>query len=335
MAEHEWMNDIRALVGKEYGRVYAWDKVNAPMIRQWCEVMGVDAARYTAEGAAVAPPAMLQVWCMEGLTANNYPPGSTTENPYEALKLMEAQGLASVVAVNSELTFGRDVREGERLYYTTRLDSISAEKTTALGTGYFVTLVMTFFSQKPEGDEEVGQLLFRVFKFRPANPANPVKAGSDNATAPAAAPAAAPAPAAAKRPMPGISDDTRFFWEGARAGKLLIQRCKGCGLLRHPPGPVCTKCHSFEWDTVQASGRGTVYSFVVMHYPEVAPFDHPNPIVLVELEEGMRLISQLVGVQPGEVRIGQAVQVEFNSFNDGELVLPQFRPVAAAEGVAA
>ena len=323
MAEHEWMNEVRALVGKEYGRVYAWDKINAPMIRQWCEVMGVDAARYTAEGAVIAPPAMLQVWCMEGPVANNYPPGSTTENPYEALKLLEAQGMASVVAVNSELTFGRDVREGERLYYTTRLDSISPEKTTALGTGYFVTLVMAFFSEQPQGDEEVGQLLFRVFKFRPANP---VKPATDKPAA----------PVAAKRPLPGISDDTRFFWDGARAGKLLIQRCKGCGLLRHPPGPVCPGCHSFEWDTVEASGRGTVYSFVVMHYPEVPPFDHPNPIVLVELEEGTRLISQIVGIQPGEVRIGQAVQVEFNSFNDGELVLPQFRPVAAAaQGVAA
>ena len=323
MAEHEWMNEVRALVGKEYGRVYAWDKINAPMIRQWCEVMGVDATRYTAEGAVIAPPAMLQVWCMEGPVANNYPPGSTTENPYEALKLLEAQGMASVVAVNSELTFARDVREGERLYYTTRLDSISPEKTTALGTGYFVTLVMAFFSEQPQGDEEVGQLLFRVFKFRPANPVKPA------ADKPAA-------PVAAKRPLPGISDDTRFFWDGARAGKLLIQRCKGCGLLRHPPGPVCPGCHSFEWDTVEASGRGTVYSFVVMHYPEVPPFDHPNPIVLVELEEGTRLISQIVGIQPGEVRIGQAVQVEFNSFNDGELVLPQFRPVAAAaQGVAA
>ena len=323
MAEHEWMNEVRALVGKEYGRVYAWDRINAPMIRQWCEVMGVDATRYTAEGAVIAPPAMLQVWCMEGPVANNYPPGSTTENPYEALKLLEAQGMASVVAVNSELTFGRDVREGERLYYTTRLDSISPEKTTALGTGYFVTLVMAFFSEQPQGDEEVGQLLFRVFKFRPANPVKPA------ADKPAA-------PVAAKRPLPGISDDTRFFWDGARAGKLLIQRCKGCGLLRHPPGPVCPGCHSFEWDTVEASGRGTVYSFVVMHYPEVPPFDHPNPIVLVELEEGTRLISQIVGIQPGEVRIGQAVQVEFNSFNDGELVLPQFRPVAAAaQGVAA
>ena len=321
MAEHEWMNGVRALVGKEYGRVYAWDKVNAPMIRQWCEVMGVDPVRYTTEGNVIAPPAMLQVWCMEGLVANNYPPGSTTENPYEALGLLEAQGMASVVAVNSELTFVRDVREGERLYYTTRLDTISPEKTTALGTGFFVTLVMSYFSEKAGGDEEVGQLLFRVFKFRPANPVKKSDAaGSEKA--------AAPAPA--KRPLPGISDDTRFFWDGARAGKLLIQRCKGCGELRHPPGPVCPSCHSFEWDTVESSGRGTVYSYVVMHYPEVPPFEHPNPIVLVELEEGTRLISQIVGIKPGDVKIGQAVQVEFNTFNDGELVLPQFRPVAAA-----
>lgn len=323
MAEHEWMKDVRALVGKEYGRVYAWDRINAPMIRQWCEVMGVDPARYTADGAVVAPPAMLQVWCMEGPTANNYPPGSTTENPYEVLRLLEDQGMASVVAVNSELTFAREVREGERLYYTTRLDAVSPEKTTALGTGHFVTLVMAYFSEQPGGDEEVGQLLFRVFKFRPAQPVQPAA----EKTA---------APVAAKRPLPGISDDTRFFWDGARAGKLLIQRCKGCGELRHPPGPVCPSCHSFEWDTVESSGRGTVYSFVVMHYPEVPPFDHPNPIVLVELEEGTRLISQIVGIAPGDVKIGQAVQVEFNSFNDGELVLPQFRPVAAAaQGVAA
>ena len=323
MAEHEWMNEVRALVGKEYGRVYAWDKVNAPMIRQWCEVMGVDAERYTTPGAVVAPPAMLQVWCMEGLIPNNYPPGSTKENPYEALVLMEAQGLASVVAVNSELTFARDVVEGEHLYYTTRLDAISAEKTTALGTGFFVTLVMNFFSQKPTGDEPLGQLLFRVFKFRPANPVK--------ASAPTDAPAAI---AKAKRPLPGISDDTRFFWDGARAGQLLIQRCKGCGVLRHPPGPVCPHCHSFEWDTVQASGRGTVYSFVVMHYPEVPPFDHPNAIVLVELEEGTRLISQLVGTKPSDVRIGQAVQAEFNTF-DGDLVLPQFRLVAGQQGAQA
>ena len=323
MAENEWMNEVRALVGKEYGRVYAWDKINAPMIRQWCEIMGVDPTRYMAEGAVIAPPAMLQVWCMEGLIANNYPPGSTKENPYEALVMMEAHGVASVVAVNSELTFGRDVLEGERLYYSTRLDSISEQKTTGLGTGYFVTLCMTFFSEKATGDEEVGSLLFRVFKF---NPANPVKLAADKPKADAAASAAAPV---AKRPMPGMSDDTRFYWEGANAGKLMIQRCTCCSTLRHPPAPVCIKCHSFDWDTVQASGKGSVYSFVVMHYPEVPPFDYPNPVGLIELDEGVRIIAGLVGVKRDQIKIGQRVQVEFQSFDDGELILPMFRPVAA------
>lgn len=314
---------MRALVGKVYGRVYGWDAVNLPMARQWAEIMGVDNPVY-AQGQVV-PPAMLQVWCMEGPQQNNYPPGSTTENPYEALKLIEAQGYPAVVAVNSELEFDRYLTPGERLYYTTRLDSIGPEKTTALGTGFFVTLVMTYFSQREPaagGDEKVGQLLFRVFKFKPANPVKPA----------AAAPAGPPK---IKRAAPGISDDTRFFWEGAREGRLLIQRCKACATLRHPPGPSCPSCHSFEWDTLQASGRGTVYSFVVMHHPEVPPFEHPNPIGLIELEEGTRLVAQLLGVKPGEVRIGQRVVVEFNRFEvgsptgDDELWLPQFRVLAS------
>lgn len=321
MADPEWMKDIRALVGKEYGRVYSWDAVNVPMARQWAEIMGVDNPVY-AKGEVV-PPAMLQVWCMEGPQINNYPPGSTTENPYEALKLIEAHGYPSVVAVNSELEFDRYLAPGENIYYTTRLDAIGDEKTTALGTGFFVTLKMTYFSQKPARDEEVGRLLFRVFKFKPANPVKPAAAN------------AAAGPPKIKRPAPGMSDDTRFFWDGARQGKLLIQRCKACGALRHPPGPCCPKCHSFEWDTLEASGRGSVYSFVVMHYPEVPPFEHPNPIGLIELEEGTRLIAQLIGVKPGEIKIGDKVRVEFNRFEvgapdgDDDIVLPQFRPLAA------
>lgn len=329
MAEPEWMQDVRALVGKEYGRVYAWDPVNAPMIRHWCEMMGIENPAYTdeaspaakARGGLVAPATMLQAWCLEGAKLNNYPPGSTDENPYEALKLIEAHGYPSVVAVNSDLEFERELHPGERLYYTTRLDSIGEEKSTALGTGYFVTLVMTYFSQR-EGrtDEKVGQQLFRVFKFRPANPVKPAAEG---------APAAPPK---IRRPAPGVSDDTRFFWEGTRAGKLLIQRCRSCGTLRHPPAPVCIECHSFDWDTVESGGRGTVYSFVVMHYPEVPPFEHPNTIALVELDEGTRLVAQVVGASPGGVSVGQRVQVEFATFetsDGGDVALPQFRLVAA------
>jgi uncharacterized protein len=317
MAEPAWMDDVRRLVGKEYGRVLAWDAVNAPMIRHWCEMMGIDNPRY----AEFAPATMLQAWCLEGARLNNYPPGSTTENPYEALKLIEAQGYPSVVAVNSDLEFERELRIGERLYYTTRLESIGEHKTTALGSGWFVTLVMSFFSQQDGGaDEKVGQLLFRVFKFKPAQAARP------------AAEAAAAPPPKIKRPAPGMSDDTRFFWEGAREGKLLIQRCKACGTLRHPPGPVCTACHSFEWDTVVSSGLGEVYSFVVMQYPEVPPFEYPNPVALVALDEGTRLVAQLVGSAPGSIAIGQRVKVEFARFetaDGGDIVLPQFRVLQA------
>lgn len=316
MTDQDWMAEARAFVGKQYGRVLAWDKVNTPMIRQWCELMGV-AVKTTKEGKTIAPPAMLQVWCMEGPEMNNYPPGSTTENPYEVLKVLEANGFASTVAVNSELTFDRDVVEGEDLYYTTRLDSLSEHKTTALGSGYFVTLIMDYFSigANHGQDEKVGQLMFRVFKFTPAQVHTPAAAASESAVP------------KIKRPAPGVSDDNRFFWEGVKQGKLLIQRCKGCGDLHHPPGPVCPKCQSFEWDTVESSGKGTVYSFVVMHYPEVPPFEYPNPVGLIELEEGVRIISQLIGVKPGDVQIGQKVQVEFVTF-DGDLTLPQFRPVA-------
>lgn len=329
MADPELLSKVRALVGREYGRVYAWDEVNGPMIRQWCEIMGVDNPAYTDAAFAassvhdgrVAPPAMLQVWCMEGFLPNNYAPGSTSENPYEVLKLIEAHGYPSVVAVNSELSFKRNLRPGERLYYTTRLDSVGDEKTTGLGTGFFVTLVMSYFVEHTDGghqtgpDEAVGELLFRVFKFRPANVQKP-EAKPQEVFA-----------AKAKRPKPGTSDDTRFFWEGCDGGKLLIQRCTACATLRHPPAPVCIECHCFDWDTVEASGRASLYSFVIMHYPEVAPFDHPNPIGLIELEEGVRLVAGLVGVKREELSIGQRLQVEFQTFDD-ELTLALFRPVA-------
>ena len=319
MEEPDWMQGARALVGKEYGRIYAWDLVNVPQARHWCEIMGVDNPIYAdsslateLHGGAVVPPTMLQSWCLEGLHMNNYAPGSSAENPFEVLAIMEAHGYPSVVAVNSELEFDRYLHPGEKLYYVTKLDAISEQKNTALGTGWFVTVRTTYFSQKVEGDDRVGDQLFRVFKFRA--PAQALSAAAANSSLPKAT-----------RPLPGMSDDTRFFWDGCKKHKLLIQRCRKCGLLRHPPGPICTKCYSFEWDTVEASGRGTLYSFVVMHYPEVPPFEYPNPVALVELEEGTRLIAGLVDVKSKELRIGMKLQAEFRTFDDN-LVLPQFRP---------
>jgi uncharacterized OB-fold protein len=127
------------------------------------------------------------------------------------------------------------------------------------------------------------------------------------------------------RPRPALTQDNAFFFAGARQGRLLIQRCGSCGTLRHPPRPACVVCRSFEWDTVEATGRGTVYSYVVVHHPQVPAFDYPLPIAVVELEEGTRLVADLVGVATQDVTIGMPVVVDFVAV-DEELTLPMFRP---------
>ncbi len=131
------------------------------------------------------------------------------------------------------------------------------------------------------------------------------------------------------RLAPSVTHDTRFFWEGFAAGHLLIQRCAGCGTLRHPPRPMCPACNSVEWDTIESSGRGEVFSFVMPQHPPYPWFEYPYIVVLVELEEGIRLVSNLCEIAPDDVTIGMPVEVFFETFDDS-LVLPQFRPVAAA-----
>jgi hypothetical protein len=126
------------------------------------------------------------------------------------------------------------------------------------------------------------------------------------------------------RPRPAVTRDNAFFWEGIAEGRLLLQRCV-CGRLRHPPGPVCPACRSFEWTAVPASGRGRVYSFVVVHHPAIPPFAYPNPIGLVELAEGPRMVANLVGVSPEAIRMGMPVVCEIVEVEPG-FRLPLFRP---------
>lgn len=133
----------------------------------------------------------------------------------------------------------------------------------------------------------------------------------------------------APRPRPGITPDTSFFWEGVAERRLRIQRCVDCSTLRHPPGPACPKCGSLAADHVEASGRGLVHSFVVVHHPKVPAFDYPHPVALVELEEGTRFVADLVGIEADAVEIGMPVEVEFHTPAEGQ-TLPRFRPVADA-----
>ncbi len=132
----------------------------------------------------------------------------------------------------------------------------------------------------------------------------------------------------ATRLAPAISPDTEFFWNGLREHKLLIQRCGACGALRNPPRPMCPNCRSLDWDTIESSGRGTVYSYVMPHQPRFPFFDYPYIVALVALDEGVRLVSNLIGIAPADVTVGMAVEVSYQAFDgaDGDLVLHQFRP---------
>ena len=129
----------------------------------------------------------------------------------------------------------------------------------------------------------------------------------------------------ARPPRPTADADSRFFWEGVEKGELRIQRCAACGTLRHPPRPMCASCHSLEWESEVASGRGEIYSFVVHHHPPVYGFETPFAIALVELEEGMRIVGNVTGVAPADVRIGLPVEVNFVRVDD-DWTLPQWRP---------
>lgn len=124
---------------------------------------------------------------------------------------------------------------------------------------------------------------------------------------------------------PSISPDTAFFWDGLKEHRLLIQRCASCGLLRHPPRPMCPNCNALDWSLVVSSGRGTVHSFVMPQHPKFPFMDYPYIVALVDLEEGIRIISNLVDVDPADAWIDMPVEVCFAEFDDG-FVLHQFRP---------
>jgi len=128
------------------------------------------------------------------------------------------------------------------------------------------------------------------------------------------------------RLAPTTTPDTKFFWDALKDGKLLIQRCAGCRALRHPPRPMCPRCNSLSWESIEASGRGTVYSFVMPRHPSWPWFEGQTHIVaLIELEEGTRLLSNLRDVDPAAVTIGMPVEAFVERFDSG-VALHQFRP---------
>jgi uncharacterized OB-fold protein len=137
------------------------------------------------------------------------------------------------------------------------------------------------------------------------------------------------APQAPRRPPPIVTDDSAAFWDAAAEQRLVAQRCGDCGRLRHPPRPMCPQCNSLSIEVVQLSGRGTLYSYSVLHHPQHPAFDYPVLAALVDLDEGVRLVSNLTEVDPADIRIGMALEVDFEA-REGKTAVPVFRPRAAA-----
>ncbi|WP_426364927.1 bifunctional MaoC family dehydratase N-terminal/OB-fold nucleic acid binding domain-containing protein [Streptomyces sp. E-08] len=290
------------------------DPVNLPMIRHWCEAMGDTHPAYEGPDA-VAPPTMLQAWTMGGLSGH-----TGRSSAYEELfALLDGAGYTSVVATDCEQEYLRALRPGQEIGFDTVIEAVSERKTTKLGTGHFVT---TRTDVRADG-ELAGTHRFRILKYAPA--ARPPRKRETRAAETRAAEAgAAERKPAARRPRPVVNRDNAGFWEGVAAHRLLIQRCGDCATPRFPWLPGCADCGSREWDTVEASGAGTVFSYVVMHHPSFPAFDPPYAVGLIELAEGVRMISNVVGVPYDKVRIGMPVRLEFLRV-DEELELPVFR----------
>ncbi len=274
--------------GKSKPRV-ARHPVNQPMIDHWLDAMGdnnpiyVDEAAATAAGhpGTVAPPAMIQVWTMMGLGGNR-----PDDDPLgKILGLFDDAGYIGVVATNCEQTYHRYLRPGEEVSVAAELTDVVGPKRTALGEGFFITQKISW----QVGDEDVAEMMWRIMKFRPAE-ADAASAGS------------VPDDLDADSMMrPASSRDTKFFWDGVNAHELRIQK-RGDGTLQHPPVPALWQDKEVPTDYVVASGKGTVFSFVVHHAPKVPGRTLPFVIALVELEEGCADARRAPQCRPRERR---------------------------------
>jgi uncharacterized protein len=277
--------------------------VNQPMVDHWLDAMGDKNPIYVDEQAAkaaghpgiVAPPAMIQVWTMMGLGGVRAPDDPLTK----ILELFDEAGYIGVVATNCEQTYHRYLRPGEEVSVAAELTDVVGPKRTALGEGFFITQKITW----QVGDEDVAEMMWRIMKFKPAD-----------ADAGAQVPDDLDADAMMR---PASSRDTKFFWDGVNAHELRIQK-RPDGGLQHPPVPALWLDKEAATDYVVASGKGTVFSFVVHHAPKVPGRTLPFVIALVELDEGVRMLGELRNVDPATVEIGMPVRATYIDFPEGD-----------------
>jgi uncharacterized protein len=135
------------------------------------------------------------------------------------------------------------------------------------------------------------------------------------------------------KPLPVVDSETQPFWEGCRKGKLLLQRCTQCGHVRFPPTHFCSKCRSAAHVWIPSSGRGKVFSWIVVRHPvprDVYATDVPYVVALITLEDGIRIASNIVGIAPEKVTADMLVRVTFRQATH-EIALPLFEPEPQSE----
>jgi uncharacterized OB-fold protein/acyl dehydratase len=291
------------------------DPVNQPMIHHWTDAIGDTNPIYVDEAAAraaghdgiVAPPAMIQVWTMMGLGR-----ARSEDDPLaRAMKLFDDAGYVGVVATNCDQTYHRYLKPGEQVAMSAEIVSIIGPKQTALGEGYFINQKIRWHVAREDGaDEEVADMDWRIMKFLPRATPNQEDSGET---------ASLPEDLDPDKLMrPSSSRDTKFFWDGVNAHELRIQR-RPDGTLQHPPVPAVWADKDAPTDYVVASGKGSVFSYVVHHAPKVPGRSLPFVIALVELEEGVRMLGELRGIEPEQVKIGLPVRATYLDFPDSEV----------------
>ena len=130
------------------------------------------------------------------------------------------------------------------------------------------------------------------------------------------------------KPLPIPNVASQAFWEGCKKHTLLIPRCRSCGTYHFYPRFFCVKCMSLDLDWVKASGRGEIYTFSIIERPGIPAFAAEAPYVLslVQLDEGVFMMSNIVGCPPDKVEIGMKVEVVFDDVTE-EITLPKFKPL--------
>ena len=131
------------------------------------------------------------------------------------------------------------------------------------------------------------------------------------------------------KPMPTTSGETRPYWESSRRGQLLIQRCDSCDEYQFYPRGICVSCFTPNIKWVQASGKGTVWTFTITRQNRAPGFaeDVPYVLALVELEEGVKMFTNIIDCPPQDVHIGMPVEVTFRQASD-QMTVPYFKPAA-------